>query len=185
MAGRKRSEASRQAILDASLALVRKHGYSKLTANALASEAGVGKQTIYRWWSSLGEVVLEALTAYARTVEAPETGTLQGDLEAFLSATFRLVMGPNGTAVILKGLMAAAQLDQELAVKFALFNQGRRQVLRAVLLRHATRPQRADVDATVDMLFGSLWSRLLLGHAPIDLRFARTLSRLTAAAYQE
>src|SRR5690349_8072611 len=87
--GRKRSEASRRAILDAALALVQ-GGYGSITAEALAAHAGVGKQTIYRWWKSLAEVVLDALRDNARTITAPETGTLEGDLRAFLSATFRL-----------------------------------------------------------------------------------------------
>jgi AcrR family transcriptional regulator len=182
---RTRSEESREAILDAALTLARKSGYGKVTVDALALAAGVGKQTIYRWWSSLGEVVLEALRAHARAIPAPETGTLEGDLSAFLRVTFRLVRGPEGTAPILKGLMAEAQLDDRFAPRFADFVEERRDVLRTIVLRHVPSSRRSEVDATVDMLFGAMWYRMLVGHAPLDAAFAQTLAELTARQHGE
>jgi|ERR1700722_14301620 AcrR family transcriptional regulator len=177
---RTRSVESREAILDAAMALARKSGYGNVTMEALALAAGVGKQTIYRWWSSLGEVVLEALREHARTIPAPETGTLEGDLSAFLRATFRLARGPEGTAPILKGLMAEAQLDDRFAPRFAEFIEERRGALRTVVLRHMPRSPRNEVDATVDMLFGAMWYRMLVGHGELDAAFAQTLAKLAA-----
>jgi AcrR family transcriptional regulator len=177
-AGRKRSEASRQAILEASLKLLRERGYGSLTTDAIAVSAGVGKQTIYRWWSSKAEVVLEALTDQARAIGAPETGGLESDLEAFFDASFRVLRGRSGTGPVLKGLMAEAQLDPAFGSRFATFIEARRSALRALLLRHA-KPG-VLVEGMVDMLFGALWYRLLLGHAPLDSAFARTLGRLAA-----
>ena len=56
----RRSEKSRRAIYDAALALVAEVGYPKTTIEGIAARAGVGKQTIYRWWSSKADVLLEA-----------------------------------------------------------------------------------------------------------------------------
>jgi AcrR family transcriptional regulator len=182
---RTRSEESREAILDAALTLARNSGYGNVTMDALALAAGVGKQTIYRWWRSLGEVVLDALREYARTIPAPETGTLEGDLTAFLRATFRLVRGPEGTAPILKGLMAEAQLDDKFAPRFAELMEERREALRAIVLRHVDGSRQNEVDATVDMLFGAMWYRMLVGHRPLDAAFAQTLAVLAARQYQE
>jgi AcrR family transcriptional regulator len=180
---RTRSEESRQAILETALALARKQGYGKLTIDALAAAAGVGKQTIYRWWKSLGEVVLEALREHAKTIPLSDTGTLEGDLKAFLRATFRLQRGPEGTAPILKGLMAEAQLDEAFARSFAEFIDARRRVLRSVVLRYVPESREPEVEAAVDMMFGAMWYRMLVGHHPLDPQFADTLAQLVARQF--
>ncbi|MET8980467.1 TetR/AcrR family transcriptional regulator [Streptomyces sp. NPDC004539] len=56
----RRSETSRRAIYAAALSLVAESGYAKTTIEGIASRAGVGKQTIYRWWGSKADVLLEA-----------------------------------------------------------------------------------------------------------------------------
>ncbi|MFE9927093.1 TetR/AcrR family transcriptional regulator [Streptomyces sp. NPDC005774] len=56
----RRSERSRRAIYDAAISLVVEIGYPKTTIEGIAARAGVGKQTIYRWWGSKAEVLLEA-----------------------------------------------------------------------------------------------------------------------------
>ena len=61
-------------------------GFEGLTIDAVARRAGSSRSTIYRWWSSPGELVLSALEArLGRDVPQPDTGVLAGDLTAFLS----------------------------------------------------------------------------------------------------
>ncbi|WP_329128712.1 TetR/AcrR family transcriptional regulator [Streptomyces caniferus] len=85
----RRSERSRRAIFDASLALVGEVGYDKLTIEGIASRAGVGKQTIYRWWPSKAAVLLDAFTDGVDDYAAglPDTGDLAADLKFVLRAT--------------------------------------------------------------------------------------------------
>src|SRR5437879_11732027 len=87
----RRSEKSRRAIYDAALALVGEVGYPRTTIEGIAARAGVGKQTIYRWWGSKADVLLEAfldLSAQAareagqEPYAIPDTGDLAGDLKA-------------------------------------------------------------------------------------------------------
>jgi len=181
-AGRKRSEASRQAILDATLALLRSHGYGGLTVDAIAVAAGVSKQTIYRWWSGKGELALEALAEHARDVNAPETGSLEGDVRAFFESTLSLLRGPRGTAAVLKGLMAEAQLDPEFTPRLRGFVESRRGALRDVLARH-TRAK--PLETMIDMLFGAMWYRLLLEHGALDADFAGELGHMAARALKQ
>jgi AcrR family transcriptional regulator len=59
--GRRRNAAARDAILDATFDLLRTRGAVGLTIDAIAEAAGVGRQTIYRWWPSKGAVAAEAM----------------------------------------------------------------------------------------------------------------------------
>jgi AcrR family transcriptional regulator len=88
----RRSERSRRAILTAALDLVEESGYAKLSIEGIAARAGVGKQTIYRWWPSKGAVLLDALLALSEDQEGevlslPDTGDLAADLKLVLRAT--------------------------------------------------------------------------------------------------
>ena len=85
-----RSEASRQAILKAALELVEEVGYAKLSIEGIAARAGVGKQTIYRWWPSKGAVLFDAVLDLAEAdgdAALPDTGDLEADLKLVLRAT--------------------------------------------------------------------------------------------------
>ena len=83
--GARRSEASRRAILTAAFELVGEVGYARLTVEGIAARAGVGKQTIYRWWPSKGVVLLDAFLALSENAEGevalPDTGDLDADLK--------------------------------------------------------------------------------------------------------
>src|SRR5690606_26897196 len=60
-AGRPRSEESRRAILDATRRLLTHVPIAKISIEAIAKKAGVGKTTIYRWWPNKQSVVMEAV----------------------------------------------------------------------------------------------------------------------------
>ena len=90
--GRPRSEAAHQAVLAATARLLSGDGaeYDDLTVEGIAAEAGVGKQTIYRWWRNKAAVVLEALlTGYLQLNFAalPDSGDLRSDLHSWMDMT--------------------------------------------------------------------------------------------------
>ena len=75
-------------ILTAAGRLIERDGYGRLTIEAIAQEAGVSKQTIYRWWSSKAEVVLEALNeAAALMAPGPNPRALATDVRTLLRST--------------------------------------------------------------------------------------------------
>jgi AcrR family transcriptional regulator len=56
---KRRNARSHKAILDATVKLLGSNGYIDFSIEKVAGEAGVGKQTIYRWWASRADLVLE------------------------------------------------------------------------------------------------------------------------------
>src|SRR5260221_9974834 len=80
--GRRRSEASRKAILDATYELLKAIGFHQMSIEGVASRAGVGKATIYRWWSSKGVLAVEAFMEAAPPPRAVrQTGSARADIE--------------------------------------------------------------------------------------------------------
>jgi AcrR family transcriptional regulator len=177
--GRRRNDAARDAILDAAFRLLTRPGAEGVTIEAIAAEAGVGRQTIYRWWPTKGAVVAEALVRHARsTVPERDTGSLAGDLTAFLTDSFGGLQ-PDGWSDALREIVAVAQSDEHVARVLADFTAARRAALRALLARGQAAGElaaEADLDMLVDMAYGVLYYRLLVGHAPLDEAAARSLT---------
>ena len=181
-AGRKRSEASRQAILAAALELAAEAGYAGLTVDGIAARAGTGKQTIYRWWPSKDDVLLEALAVKADLhVPIPDEGSYPADLRAFLTASFGLARR-RPVADVLRALMARAQIEEAFGQRFrASFLQLRRDALAVILDRAEARgelPPQLPPGTVADIVFGVIWYRLLATGHPLDDRLA---AELTAA----
>ena len=84
---RRRGEALETALLDAAWAELAERGYDELTIDAVATRAGTSRAVLYRRWPGKPELVLAALVHQVenRTVEAPDTGSLRGDVVALLS----------------------------------------------------------------------------------------------------
>lgn len=182
--GRKRSEDSRHAILAATGELIVEAGYSALTIEKIALRSGTGKQTIYRWWPSKADVVMEALAAEADDhVPIPDEGDFATDLRSVLRTSFALARVPLVTQ-LLRVLMAEAQVDPAFAERFRVeFLQRRRRALRVVLDRAETRgelPVGVGPETVADVVFGTLWYRILAVPAPLDDALADELVRLLA-----
>ena len=179
--GRPRSSASHTAILKATLDLLQQNGYRSVTIEGIASAAGVGKQTIYRWWSSKAAVILEAFTRYtAGRIEVPDSGSVKSDLKIFLTVAFDMLNRESSELV--RGLMSEALLDAAFAEQMRdIFIASRRNALREILKRGLKRkelPADVDIEFLIDMIYGPMWYRLLNNHAPLDDNFAQQLAAI-------
>jgi AcrR family transcriptional regulator len=183
--GRRRNEAARTAILDATVDLLRTGGLNALTIDAIAQAAGVGRQTIYRWWPSKGAMLAEAMGLQAETVVPPrDSGSFDADLTEFFAASFASLADP-GLARGLRDLASAAQHDEHVAEALAGFTERRRRALRAVLERGVAQGRlspTASLDVLVDLGYGFLWYRLLVGHRPLDAQAAQDLAEALISA---
>jgi len=176
--GRRRNAAARDAILDATFELLRAEGTSGLTIDAIAEAAGVGRQTIYRWWPSKGAVAAEAMARWAGAIASVhDSGSFQDDLAQFLIDSFAVLEDP-GIRRALRQLVAAAQHDGHAAGALAEFTAQRRATLRSLLERGIANGDLyadANLGLLIDVAYGVLWYRLLVGHAPLDAGAARDL----------
>ncbi|WP_067569377.1 TetR/AcrR family transcriptional regulator [Nocardia acidivorans] len=177
--GRRRNEAAHRAILDAALRLLAESDGAKVNIDAIARAAGVGKQTVYRWWPSKGTLLLDALTDRSeQDVARPDTGSLRTDLLHLIESTFAGAQRIP-TASALRTLVREAAGDEHLAELLRTFTMERREVAREVLARGRERGELradADLDLLLDQFYGLFWYRFLLGHAALDRRTAEELT---------
>jgi AcrR family transcriptional regulator len=182
----RRNEQSRRAILTAAMELLTETGYSAVTVEAIAARAGVGKQTIYRWWRGKGAVILDALADnMPRVLTLPDTGDLRADLRHVLRATVAEFADPRLSATT-RALTIETLADEELA------DQARDRVLRPQLNAVRARLEAAresgqvrpgiSLDQVVELLFGPLYHRWLLRNGPLTDDYADGIVDLTVAA---
>ncbi|MET9859924.1 TetR/AcrR family transcriptional regulator [Streptomyces smyrnaeus] len=185
----RRSERSRKAILRASMELVGEVGYPKLTIEAIAARAGVGKQTIYRWWPSKAAVLLDAFTEVVHDEDyssgLPDTGDIEADLKYVLRATADEFSDASFEAPY-RALAVAAAADPELADQFVsrLREPGVRvyvERLRAGQEAGQIDPD-LDLDLAVELLLGPFQQRWLNRTGPLTHEFTDGLVELAMRA---
>ncbi|TWF80070.1 TetR family transcriptional regulator [Pseudonocardia hierapolitana] len=185
----RRSERSRRAILTAATDLVHEVGYRKLTIEAIAARAGVGKQTIYRWWPSKGAVVLDGFLAAVNEnpddLSLPDTGDVAADIRGVVRAIVAELADPtlSGTT---RALMTEMQDDPEFAdmVRERLLGPQLQAIADRLRAAQEAGQLRADLDVpvAVELLVGPLYHRWLLRTAPLTEAYADTVTELALRA---
>ncbi|MCX5081362.1 TetR/AcrR family transcriptional regulator [Streptomyces sp. NPDC001939] len=187
----RRSERSRRAIYDAALALVGEIGYPKTTIEGIAARAGVGKQTIYRWWSSKAEVLMEAFIDlgvqaaeaagagdWAEADGIPDTGDIEADLKAVLRATVDELLDPRYDAPA-RALAAEGVANPAFGEEFVgrLLMPSLELYARRLRAAQDAGQIRADVDPYIarDLFSAPLAQRWLQGTGPLDHAYADAL----------
>lgn len=174
-----RSEAARRAVLEAADDLLAEKGFAAVTMEGIAARAGVAKQTLYRWWSTKTDVLLEALLQDAHEdLTPPDGGDVAADLRAYLGRLAYFLTRTDQGAVF-KALLAQTQHDPAFAADFrARYLDGQRGRDRLPLERAVRRgdlPAGLDVSAETDQLVGPVYYRALVTGEPVDQAFADRL----------
>ncbi|MER6514641.1 TetR/AcrR family transcriptional regulator [Nonomuraea sp. NPDC001636] len=173
----RRSPEAAQAVMRAALELCAESGYRKLSIEGIATRAGVGKNTIYRWWPSKAAVLMDALLS-TLTVDAafPDTGDIRADLIAQISAGARLLADPR-TGPHYRALIGEAQHDPDVAD--ALWERliGPLSAAATDRIRRAQQQGQlraeAAPDLIIELLYGPIYHRwLLTRRIPDDHRIA-------------
>lgn len=106
------------AILEATNELLHEHGLENLSIEAIAAQAGVGKQTIYRWWPTRPALVADALLHRddLEPLLPKNTGDLVKDLTRW-AGSMADTLGNDRGAATLRMLTAAATEHPDISRK--------------------------------------------------------------------
>ncbi|HWI85420.1 MAG TPA: TetR/AcrR family transcriptional regulator [Sphingomonas sp.] len=176
--GRPRSEATRRLILTTTLKLLENETLQSITIEAIAKEAGVSKATIYRWWDSKASIVIEAFIEH-HIVKTPMRRDIPPG-EAVVDHLRHLIEQYSGfPGRIVAQILSEGQSDPVIAREFReRFHYGRRAIVRETMeewRRSGDIDPSTNVEMLMDVLYAPVYMRLLLGHAPLDEKFAEDL----------
>lgn len=181
-----RSEAAREAILEAADNLLVELGFSAVTIEGIAARAGVGKQTIYRWWKSKTEVLLDAfLDDAAQHLTPSDSGNLLTDLSEHLHRYARFFESSDAGAVF-RALIGEAQHDAALAAQLrSKYLDQQRARDRQLLIRAIERGEAKsdiDIDQVIDLMIAPIHYRVLVTGQTVNRRFTDSLARLALSS---
>lgn len=171
--GPTRSEASKSAILDATRDEMAENGWRGFSVDSVAKRASASKQTIYRWWPSIGAMCVDA--ALALIPDAPDGGRdPQERITALIIPIEAAARTGHGHAVLRVALLAAADDKDAGEVWRAWVGRDIRQPMRMLLAELAAkRVIRRDfeLDDVMEQLLGPLFHRLTISRAPVKEGF--------------
>jgi AcrR family transcriptional regulator len=115
---RRRSEKSRTAIVTATRQLLLERGFDGLTIEAVAARAGVGKQTIYRWWPTRPALVADVMLEDADKILASvdHTDDVSADLVRWVGKLVASLTTARGLAM-LRILTVAGMEHEDTAIR--------------------------------------------------------------------
>ncbi len=179
---RRRSEKSRTAIVTATRELLLERGFDGLTIEAVAARAGVGKQTIYRWWPSRPALVADVMLEDADKILASvnHTDDLAADLVGWVGKLAASLTTPRGSAM-LRTLTVACMEHEDTAVKLrAGFSAPLHDSVRTRLLADSI--DEVTADSAADAIVGGVVYPILSGAQAYSLPRAELTTRIIVAA---
>lgn len=169
------SEESRTAILQATRDELAENGWRKFSVDKVSRRAKASKQTIYRWWPAIGNMCIEA--ALDLVPERSKIGRDPIERIATLIAPLEEATRLGSGHAVLRAAMIAASDDRDAGETWrAWMKENIRAPLRLILAEIAAKKvirRDFDLDETVDILMGPIWSRVMIMRAPLPENFAR------------
>jgi AcrR family transcriptional regulator len=179
---RRRSEKSRTAIVTATRELLLERGFDGLTIEAVAARAGVGKQTIYRWWPTRPALVADVMLEDADKLLASvnHTGDLAADLVGWVRKLATTLTTARGSAM-LRILTVAGMEHEETAAKLrAGFSAPLHNTVRTRILRDGV--DEATAESAADAIVGGVVYPILSDPQRYSRRRAELTTRIIVDA---
>jgi len=168
--GARRNPETEQAILEAAEAIMAEVGIAGFSIEAVAKRARAGKPTIYKWWPGKTALLLDVYHRQKPASVHMDTGTVEGDVFAFLTGVFAH-WGDTGAGQVFRFVIAEAQRDDVAAQALVEYSAERRIQSGGIFQRGIDRGELAadvDVGLCADVLAGFIWQRLLTGRIERD-----------------
>lgn len=159
-----RSAKVRRAVLDATFELAKREGLAGFSITDVAQRADVHPSSIYRRWGSRDRLLVDALlSGVGNLAPIPDTGTLQGDLRAYLRASAAVMREPEG-ALLLRLAVTMDETDDLRAVRDDYWTRALQNASSMFerAIRRAELPPDVDVRRAVEHLVAPLYLRTLV-----------------------
>jgi AcrR family transcriptional regulator len=174
--GSRRGPERREAICDAVFELLGEVGYDRMTMDAVATRARASKATIYRTWPDKPGLVAEALiNRFGPTPDAPDTGSLRGDLLAVMSRACEFINSPDGE--VITGVLTAAARNPALGRTVHECTYESKHCINETIIRNAAERGEISPDADPNLLHEVMYSmiltRKLTSTEPFDEEYSR------------
>lgn len=172
-----------ESIKRTTLELGQELGYAKLSIEAIAARAGVGKHTIYRRWPSKGALLLDSLLSLNEPgLDYPDTGDVLADLRQQIHEAVDLLTAAP-LRPLFQALVGEAQHDPGVAAALNerfIAPQADKTVARLRIAREQGQlSPDFDLDLAMAILSGPLYFRLLITQEPLTHEYVdRTLDAL-------
>ena len=177
---KRRSAKSHEAILQATVGLLGSSGYVDFSIEKVAQQAGVGKQTVYRWWPTRADLVLEVwrdrllppMPLYDGKTPLPTY--LGNSLLAFGQQISRTDCRQAAICIL-----AEAHRDPKLYQRMA----DAVYLPRIILIKQAFEEAQAagqfaknvNIDVTIDALYGAVWYKVLIRFETVNRAYIDAL----------
>lgn len=173
-----------RAVLDATLEELGRVGFAALRVEDVAERAGVNKTTVYRRWPTKAELVQAAFEQFGEAVTVADTGTLRGDLLAYIRQKLELGRTARGKA-LMRGLQAEALTPELLGISRRLRKQEHEIYGRIFARARKRKDLRAGLDDDLLMsgFEGAFMQRyMLLGKLGSDAEAAKIIDLVLLGA---
>jgi AcrR family transcriptional regulator len=173
----------RTTILVVTYRLLEDMGYTAVTTDDIAAEARVSKATIYRYWRSKQQLVVDAARMHFGKVEAPDLGSFAAEIHWILEHRVNDYRQPE-TLRLVGSLVGAATTDPQLQSLFVEWVEQLSRAIRHVIQRGIARGDvRPDIDIhALETLVAGVIARTVIAQQSFSQATIETIVGLITTA---
>jgi AcrR family transcriptional regulator len=167
-----RSARIQEAVHVATQALLNEVGRGEINVPMIAERAGVTPSTVYRRWGDLAQLLADTAAERLRPIADPDdTGSLAGDLRAFVMQYAEEMAAPIGRA-LLRDVLAETDSDVA-AARCCAYTTHHLQTLKSRALKRGEAG--FSVEEAIDILIAPICYRLLFSNGETSPEYVNAL----------